>query len=234
MTGSGSTGFLVAVPSRKVLLLCGILSPLLYLVINIIVTMQYPGYNPASQTISELSAIGAPTRRLWVISVTVYLLLLAAFGYGVWKSAAQNRPLRIVGGLLLGQGILGLFCPPMHQREVVAAGGGTLTDTMHIVFGTLTILLMLLTIGFGAMTFGTRFRRFSIVSIAIFLGFAVLTGLDSPRMAANLPTPWLGVWERSLVSVFLFWVIFLAATLLRGETTHGPHNGIGRRKLNGQ
>jgi hypothetical protein len=230
MTASGSTRFLVEVPSRKVLLLCGILSSLLYVVINIVVPMQYPGYNPASQTISELSAIGAPTRRLWVILVTVYLLLLAAFGYGVWKSAAQNRPLRIVGGLLLSQGILGLFCPPMHQREVVAAGGGTLTDTMHIVFGTLTILLMLLTIGFGALAFGTRFRRFSIVSIAIFLGFAVLTGLDSPRMAANLATPWLGIWERSLIGVFLFWVIFMASTLLRSERTQGFHNGIVTRR----
>lgn len=229
MTGSGSTGFLAKVTSRKILLLCGILSSLLYVVINIVVPVQYDGYNAASQTISELSAIGAPTRMLWVILVTVYLLLLAAFGYGVWKSASQNRPLRIVGGLLLSQGILGLFCPPMHQREVVAAGGGTLTDTVHIVFGTLTILLMLLTIGFGAEAFGTRFRRFSIVSIAILLNFAVLTGLASPRMAGNLPTPWLGIWERSLISVFLFWVILLASTLLRLETTPSDCNGIGTR-----
>ena len=51
----------------KALLICGILSSLLYFAINIIVPMQYPGYNSASQVPSELSAIGAPTRMLWSV-----------------------------------------------------------------------------------------------------------------------------------------------------------------------
>jgi hypothetical protein len=50
--------------ARKALLVCGILSSLLYVVMNVFVPMQWQGYSSASQTVSELSAIGAPTRPL--------------------------------------------------------------------------------------------------------------------------------------------------------------------------
>jgi hypothetical protein len=91
----------------------------------------------------------------------------------------------------------------------------TLTDTMHIVFATVTVLLMLLAIGFGAAAFGKRFRLYSIATIALLVVFGALTGLESPRIAANLPTPWVGVWERINIGVFLLWVVALAIALLR-------------------
>ena len=52
--------------ARKSLLVCGVLSSLLYVAMTVLVAMQWEGYSSASQTISELSAIGAPTRSLWV------------------------------------------------------------------------------------------------------------------------------------------------------------------------
>src|ERR1051326_6126621 len=117
---------------RKALLACGILSSLLYVSMNIFVAMQHPGYSFASQTISELSAIDAPTRPLWFPLGIVYTLLVAAFGVGVWASAGRNRPLCVLGTLLVVSGIVGLDWPPMHQRAVLAVGGGTLTDTLHL------------------------------------------------------------------------------------------------------
>ncbi len=51
---------------RKTLLACGILSSTLYAAMMVVVAQQWPGYSSASQTISELSAIGAPTRSLWL------------------------------------------------------------------------------------------------------------------------------------------------------------------------
>ena len=47
---------------RKLLLTCGVLSSLLYVAMTVFVATQWKSYNSASQTISELSAIGAPTR----------------------------------------------------------------------------------------------------------------------------------------------------------------------------
>lgn len=197
------------------LLICGILSSLYYLAINIFVPMRYPGYSISSQTISELSAIDAPTRPLWVLLCTFYSLLVIAFGWGIWRTAARNRRLRMVAILLLIYGVSGFFWPPMHQREVLAAGGGTLTDTMHIVFTFITVILMMLAIGFGASALGPRFRYYSIATMLLLIGFGAITGAEGPKVSKNLPTPMIGVWERINIAVFMIWVIVLAIVLLR-------------------
>ena len=206
-------------PAYRALIACGILSSLLYAAMNVVVAIQWDAYSSASQTVSELSAIGAPTRALWMWLAYPYTLLVIAFGWGVWTSARRNRPLHIVGGLLLAYGIIGLAWPfaPMHLREVLAAGGGTLSDTLHLVFTFVTVALMLLAMGFGAAALGPRFRLYSIATILILLVFGALTGLNAPRVQANLPTPWAGVWERINIGVFLLWIVVLAIALLRGE-----------------
>lgn len=207
--------------ARKTLLVCGILSSLLYVAMTIFVAMRWEGYSSASQTISELSAIGAPTRSLWAVPGAIYTLLVTAFGWGVWKSAGRIRNLRIAGGLILAYGSLGVLWPlaPMHLRETLAAGGGTLSDTMHLVLASVTVLLMLLAISFAAAAFGTRFRLYSIATLVVLAAFGALTFLDAPGIAANLPTPWIGVWERINVGAFLLWVAVLAVSLLRiGDT----------------
>jgi hypothetical protein len=74
--------------ARKALLVCGILSSLLYVAMNVFVAMQWKGYSSASQTVSELSAIGASTRPLWFV-LGIDTLLVAAFGLGI-RSAAER------------------------------------------------------------------------------------------------------------------------------------------------
>jgi hypothetical membrane protein len=189
--------------ARKVLLFCGILSSLLYIGMNIFVPMLYPGYSVASQTISELSAIDAPTRSIWVPLGILYTLLVAAFGVCVWQSG-RNRPLRV----------LGLGWPPMHQRAVLAAGGGTLTDTLHLVWAAVTTLFFMLEIAFGAAAFGKLFRLYSIATMVILVVFGALVGVEAPNVGKNLATPLIGVWERINIGVFMVWVIVLAIALL--------------------
>lgn len=206
---------------RQALLVCGIVSSLLYAAM--IWAIRYDGYSLVSQVPSELTAIGAPTRALWMRLGSIYTMLVAAFGLGLWKSAGRNRAVRIVGGLVLGYASLGLLWPfaAMHQRDVLAAGGATSSDTAHVVLGGVTVFLMFVAIGFGATAFGTRFRRYSIASIIVLLAFGALTFLEAPRLQANLPTPWIGLWERIDISVFLLWVVVLAAVLLRTGTSKG-------------
>lgn len=198
---------------RKILLICGILSSLLYIAMLVFVPAQWEGYSSVSQTVSELSAIGAPTRPLWVSLGIVYTLLITAFGWGIWMSAGHNRPLRVVGGLVIVYGVIGLFWPPMHLRGTEP----TLTDTLHIVFTIVTVLLMMLAIGFGAAAFGKRFRLYSIATMVILVSFGILTGIEGPKVAANLPTPWVGVWERINIGIFLLWVGVLAIVLWRTQ-----------------
>ena len=181
--------------------------------------MLFDGYSSASQTVSELSAIGTPTRALWVPLGFVYTFLIIAFGWGVKLSAHQNRSVRIAGYLMFVYGIISLIWPftPMHQREVIAAGGATLSDTLHIAMAMLSVLLMLLAMGFGADAFGKRFRIYSIVTMVTLFVFGILTSMDAPGIDKNLPTPLIGVWERINIGVFLLWVVVLAVILLRIE-----------------
>ena len=202
---------------QKALLFCGFLSSLWYVAINIIVPVYYPGYSAMSLTVSELSAIGAPTRYLWVVLCIPYTLLEIAFGCGILLSAGRNRPLRVVGILLIIYGLIGAFWPPMHQREVLAAGGKSLTDTLHIIFTMVTGLLMMLAMGFGAAAFGKWFRRYSVVTILLLLIFGTTTGFYAPRLEANLPTPWMGVWERINIYATMLWLLVLAIVLLRKD-----------------
>jgi len=205
--------------TRKTLLICGVLSSLLYVVMNVVVPLQSETYNWVTQTISELSAIGAPTRQLWITLAIFYGLLLIAYGIGIWLSAETSWPLRVAGAMFIMQGAIGFFWPPMHQREVLAAGGGTATDTMHIVFTMMWAFLAIVGITLGAVAFGKRFQAFSLAIILILIVFGVWAGLESPRIEANLSTPWIGVVERINIGAFMLWVVFLAIALLRrGET----------------
>ena len=151
--------------ARKGLLICGVLAPALYVAMLVFVPMQWEGYSSASQTVSELSAIGAPTRTLWVVLGSAYTLLTVAFGLGVLASAGRSRALRAAGGVLVAQSLVNLLWPPMHLRGT----GPTLTDTMHIAFAMAWLLLMLLAIGFGAAAFGRRFRLYSGATVVVFV-----------------------------------------------------------------
>jgi len=196
---------------QETLLSCGILAALLYSAMLAFVPLRWGDYSSASQTVSELSAIGAPTRPLWVSLGMVYALLAFAFGLGVWSAAQRNRLLRVVGGALIAQSIVSLFWPPMHLRGALP----TLTDTMHIVFAVTWLLLMLLIMAFGAAAFGKRFRIYSTATLAVFVVFGTMAGMDGRRIAANLPTPWVGIWERINIGASLVWVTVLAVMLLR-------------------
>jgi hypothetical protein len=208
---------------RKILLACGITSSMLYIAMDLLVSARYEGYNPMSQTVSELSAIGAPTREFWTPLGFIYTLLVAAFGWGVWLSAENNRRLRSMGTLLVIYGILGLGWPfaPMNQREVLAAGGRTFSDILHIAFSVVTVLLMLFIIGLGIKALGMKFRVYSIVTIIVLSILGALTGMEAPKLNANLPTPWLGIAERILIGLFLLWTAIFAIALLQNKNRLG-------------
>jgi len=199
---------------KNFLLFCGVLASVLYIAMNIFIPPLYVGYNWVTQTVSELSAVEAPTRPLWFLLGILYTLLVAAFGLGVVKSAGQKRSVRIVGILMFLNGVLGLTWSPMHQREVLAAGGGTFTDTWHVVMSIITVLLMFLSIGFGAASFGRAFRFYSITTILVFILFGALTFFEAPGIDKNGSTPYIGLWERINIGAFMVWLLVFSIVLL--------------------
>lgn len=229
-------GWVVAIPLivlrhdtimvRKALLACGILSTFWYLMINILVPMQYPGYSSVTKTVSELSAIGAPTRMVWVLVATIYPILLATFGWGVLRVAGKSRRLHAMGVLLIFYAVVNIYWPPMHMREVIAAGGGTISDTLHIVWAMVTLVFNILMMVLGAMAMGRSFRIYTIVTFLVFIVFGILIGMESPGISENLPTPFIGVWERINIAAFMIWIVVLAVLLLRSENLNEREAGV--------
>lgn len=196
---------------RKALLICGILSSLLWIGADIFASIQYEGYSFTSQTVSELSAIGAPTQSLLATTGLIYEVLLFLFGIGVLLVAGQKRGLRFAGILIIIHAILATvsFFFPMNLREAEK----TLSDIMHIIFYTAIPLIILFIIGFGSSANGKWFRVYSILTILILILFGVLTGITGPRIAAGLPTPWAGLYERINIYGYIVWIILLAIAL---------------------
>ena len=216
-TISDSAGFSGKVSSKRILLICGILSSLLYVAATILGAMRWNGYSSTSQTVSELIAINAPSAPLVVPLFFAYSVLMFAFGLGVWRSSGQKRVLRIVACFIVGKEVLGLVVTlfaPMHMRGQET----TLTDTMHaLLTGMGVFLCMFPAIGLSAMAFGEKFRLYSIGTMLIFIVFGIVSFLSAPQLAANQPTPLLGIWERVNIFGYLLWIVVLAITLLKKE-----------------
>ncbi len=206
---------------RKLLLVCGILASLLYVGSDVLAAMRWEGYSYIDQSVSELRAIGAPTRPLLVSLLAIYAVLCIAFGVGVWRAAGSKRSLRITGVLLIVLGVLDLtaYYFPMHLRGEISQTGRTLNETMHIIGTGVTVLLILLIIGFGATADGKWFRIYSYATIAVLLVAGAWASVDVPQIEANLPTPWLGVKERINIYGYMLWLAVMALTLWRAQVT---------------
>jgi hypothetical protein len=213
---------------RKVLLGCGVLSSVLYIAADVYAWSRYPGYSPISQAFSELLAEGAPTRSFLVaLSGAPYNLLVAALGVGVWASPGRKRVSRVTGAMLVLYAIFSFLGGTVFQMDVRGTEA-TPRGALHLLATAVMVLFMLLSMGFGASLLGMRFRLYSIGSLLTVVVFAGLTFLYAPKIAANQPTPWLGLIERIGIYAWMLWVAVLAISLwrVRGEQLR---DGLGER-----
>jgi hypothetical protein len=205
---------------RKALLICGILSSLLFVGTDILAGTLYVGYSFISQAVSELFAIGAPTSQLVVPLFTLSSVLLVAFALGVWLSAGRKRALRVMALMIVGNAVNGLVLWqffPMHMRGNEAA----FTDTMHVTLAGVGVIFVLLALGLGAVAYRNWFRFYSIGTLLTLLLTGAVAFLYAPEVGANLPTPWLGLTERISIYVYDLWQVVLAVVLLREEKRPG-------------
>lgn len=212
----------MALRRTRRLLLAGTVAVGAYALGDLLSGALYDGYSFRDQAISELTAIGSPVRPLMVAVIMVHGLLLVVFGVGVWR-AGDRRSLRLVGPFLIAANIVGLVLHPvfpMHSRGMTTG----FTDTMHGVLTAVFSLLVLVALLLAA--FGHRgwFRLYSIGTVLVLIGFGMLSSLAIPNLDKNLPTPWMGAFERVNAYAYLGWLVVLALILIRQSRTHAtPH-----------
>jgi hypothetical protein len=56
--------------------------------------------------------------------------------------------------------------------------------------------------------------------------------LDQPQLEANLPTPWMGLWERIDIFATMLWIAVLAIVLLRAQVQRPKITSMGAAILN--
>jgi hypothetical protein len=208
---------------QKMLLVCGILSALIWMGADMLASLLYVGYNYPFQPISGLSTLDSPIRSFLIPLDSLYAVLKNAFAIGVWMMTGQKRSLRITAGLLFASGIVDLvvnFFPWDPSKDLL-----TLGNIIHgILAGGLTGLLFLLTMAFGASADGKWFRCYSYGTLlAIIISSTVMAILGNIRMEGNQPPPWFGLTERINGYGLMLWMLALAVILLRRESTLNPY-----------
>lgn len=208
---------------RKILLLCGILSSLLYVATDLIASWLYAGYSYTDQNFSEFLASGAPTRLFMLLVSVIYNLLVATFAVGVWTSASPKRTAQITGAMMVGYAVLSMITPLFFQMDMRGAEA-TPRGSLHGLMTAVMSLFILLSMGFGAFLVRRRFRFYSFATIVIVFMFGVLTGLQVPQLEAGQSTPWMGLTERINIYATMLWFAVLAIALLRAQAERSQDN----------
>lgn len=206
------------------LLLCGAVSSVLYVATDVLAALSWPAYSYTSQSVSQLLAIGTPTRAFVFPLMAAYNVLMVAFGARVWASAGRSRAMRVTGVLLVLYGIvshMGLAMYPLHLGETEASSG----VGGHIAVTAALVLLMFSFMVGGAVARGRAFRVYSFLTIVAILGGSVLTGMQVEALQTVGSSPWLGVLERIGIYATMLWVAVFAVALLRSGREHAPRTG---------
>jgi hypothetical membrane protein len=214
IVGSGATPRRRVTMASRLLLASGIAAPLLYAVADGVSGSRRPGYSFLHQTISELGAIGAPSRPLFAALLFVVYGLMVAFGLGVWMEAGRNRRLRTAGTLIVTLGVLALTAGQLAAMRMRGAEQG-LAGTMHLLEGAVAMSITFSAMGIAAAALGQRFRRYTVVTIVLCVVFGAWSLVAIPQIDLGLATPWLGLKERVFWYGHQSWFAVLALTLLR-------------------
>lgn len=84
---------------------------------------------------------------------------------------------------------------------------------MHSILTAVTVIFIVLSMGFGASAAGPQFRNYSIATLVVTLLAGARGGWIGRNLADSGPTPWVGIVERGSVFSYLLWVAVLAIAL---------------------
>lgn len=202
--------------SQRILLYCGLISSILYVITDLISSSQYPGYSIADQNYSELLATGAPTRNFLLVVSVFYNLLVAAFAIGILNAKIPGRTARVTGIVMIAYAALSMITPAFFQMDMRGAEV-TVLGSLHPPMTAIMSLFILLSMGFGAFISNKWFRYYSFTTIVIVCIFGLLTSLQVPELSANLPTPWMGLKERVNIYLTMLWFALASITLLQKQ-----------------
>ena len=196
----------------KILALCGILAPIVYITALVVGNILDPSYSQIGKTVSELIQQGAPNRDLLNAIFIIYNILTIPFALGMFYGLRKGWARNVIFAALVINGILGVAWTLFFPLDI---GGKSvsLTGQLHFIVGALVVpLIFALELSFwrGAKK-DSRWKGYDKFSLAIF-AVTLVFGLAT---VALVNSDFRGLLERVTTGSFLLWVEVLAIKLYK-------------------
>ena len=191
--------------------ICGIIAPILYLLMVIIGGALTPDYSHISNTVSELLVSGAPNKAIWDTLLIIEYVLAILFAIGLHHDINEGVGSKVGPAFLIIAAVLGILTLIFPQDP----GGPPVTfaGTLHVV---LLIPMVILSLA-ALLAFWRRLKsdslwsgydRYSLVTFIV----AIPLGIVS---AVSLESSYIGLLERISAAVVLQWSFVMAIKLFR-------------------
>lgn len=199
---------------RKLLLYCGIVAPILYMLTVIVGAALRNDYSHIVNAISELISNGAPNKAVLDVIFNIYNALLLAFtigGYIALRTAP--RLCQLAMGIFISIQILsfswGFF--PMDPLGAPVTFAGTIHNVLGGVVAFATILIPLyMGLGLRGVAGFQMYVPYAFVSSAIIF-ISSLTGVILSAQGIHL----FGLFERITIGTYEVWILVTSWNLLK-------------------
>ena len=204
------------IQSKKTLILCaalGIIVPVLDNIVFFILGAIRPGYNPLTQTVSELGEVGAPNSTIASLYFIISGVLLILFSFGLYNGINKGKGSWIGPLFLVLLGIFdsigsGIFpCDP-------GCAGQTFTGKMHLIVSIIGMFAMILAPFFIWRSLKEDERWEGYQTFSLIIGIVIVVMAVIFIVAFSLAIL-IGLFQRILYGVFRVWIFVLAINLLR-------------------
>ncbi len=198
--------------TQSLLAICGIIGPVIYTIIVIIMGFLHPDYNHVTQYMSELGAVGAPYAVIMnTLGLPLLGLLTIFFAIGLHRDIGDSKDSKIGPFLIAVSGtalvMTGIFpCDP-------GCADVTFVGNMHSAFATIAGVGMFLApiALYPRLRSDQRWQGYLVYSLAT----VVLAGIISAVFGLKIFEEWTGALQRISMSLLLLWMEVIAIRLLR-------------------
>lgn len=204
----------------RLLAICGVVGPILGVVLSSVAGSLRPSFDPVAQFGSELG-VGNDTAALIANAGDIlYGLLIVAFAVGLYMGLAKDRN-SVIGPVLMGVYGLAFFlagiihcdpgCPLLNQAPSLSQA---IHDTLFLIIEVAVILAPLaISIRIREDSLWQKYRTYALVTAAASLVLFII--FESGVQFSNYLSPWRGTFGLATLIPIIVWTEVMAIRLLR-------------------
>ena len=196
---------------QRFLAICGIIAPIIFIIILMIASLLRPDYSHLINFVSELGAVGAPYAIIQRINFVLTGILIVAFTFGLHRGIGDGKG-SIIGPLLVA--IFGLSAVVSGIFSTDTIQPGSFSDIMHSMssaIGSVAAIIAFFIISerLEQDTLWRRYRYFSIVIAFV----AIVVSVVGVGLLGVLGVP--GLAQRFFMAVLFLWIEVMAIRLFQ-------------------